>query len=101
MSAMMFPSCDRKSLSASVAIIHILLMLPPDFLFLLPNLLQLNLKTLTQPHKIILDSHTVIQVHLKADNFFPEGSNLNCKLLLVSELATGFYLMEKLTKLII
>merc|ERR1712228_493790 len=77
MSTMMFPSSDRETLFASIAIIHILLMLPPDLLLLLADFFKLNLKTLTQPHKVILDSHTVIQVHLEADNFLSESGDLH------------------------
>ena len=62
MSTMMFSLGDTEPLSASVTLLYIFLVLPPDLLLLLSDLLQLHLQALAQPHEVILHCHTVVQV---------------------------------------
>ena len=64
-SAVMLPPGDGEPLSAAAALLHVLLVLPPHLLLLLPDLLQLHLQRLRQPHEVVLHGDAVVEVELE------------------------------------
>jgi len=76
MPTMMASFGDRERGLARVAVVNVLLVLPPHFTLSLSDFLKFNLKGLAEADKIILNCNTVVEVGLQTQHFAGGGFEL-------------------------